>query len=675
MKQPWEMTEEEFQAARQAAPAAKSAGLQPWEMTSEQVTQAQTARPGLAEDVARSGASGVGRGLVGLPGAPADIAGLVTDVYDWGQRTLSGESAEDQAARLKAAGATSTEDLRKTYGSERMIQGATNLGVPGLNYQPQTPAGEYARTAGEFVGGALPTAGYGAAQSGLRAGAGALVRQGLIPGVASEAAGQGAHKLAPDMPGLETAARVVGGAVPGAALAGGPRRIDVPEVGPVRTKAAANVGETISDMGGPGRAAEEWAQVGPEGRLWDTGPGPQRLGESVYTTPGPQQQPIRDFLQARTESLRGDNSLVAQALDRYVEPKADNFMDQMEVAQTAKRKQANAIFGEAETLAEGKRIDTTPVINYIESRLPTSVAANATDLLPGEQEMLRIRGALSNRTDFRSLKNAKEELDGMIGEAVRAGRNTGPLIEVKRRLVDTLADATTRPNNTSAYREALRTYRNDSEILEAMEGGQKLFERSTRPDQFARDLRDMSDEQRTAMRMGARDNLAKIMDDPANDFSAIQNRLNSNNGRAKMRLLLGEAQADALYDRLQGLARQRGTVQRAEGQSVTAQRTAAQKKVQNPDDPALTEMPISEAPGLGQIATGLLRKMYGPVVKPFVKGGIKETNLDMSRLLTAAPENRAAFLAELQRIYEQQQRFGGRGAAGAFGAYQGERNQ
>ncbi|CAJ0876559.1 hypothetical protein AMST5_02797 [freshwater sediment metagenome] len=89
--------------------------------------------------------------------------------------------------------------------SEDVINAASDAGVPGLHYQPQTTAGEYARTVGEFIPGATLGPG-GVAKS--------VLKFGVAPAIASETAGQAAHAVAPE---LEPYARF-GGAVAGGGL-------------------------------------------------------------------------------------------------------------------------------------------------------------------------------------------------------------------------------------------------------------------------------------------------------------------------------------------------------------------------------------------------------------------------------------------------------------------------
>lgn len=132
-------------------------------------------------DVAKSGATGVAKGVIGVPGFAGDVTGLAQRGRDWVHKL--DPWLESQGLIPKGTG--------QLYG--QTMQGGNNPlptsgdiqrgveGVTGKFYEPQTTAGQYAQTAGEF----LPMAGV--------AGPGGAVRRlasGATSGLASEAAGQ-----------------------------------------------------------------------------------------------------------------------------------------------------------------------------------------------------------------------------------------------------------------------------------------------------------------------------------------------------------------------------------------------------------------------------------------------------------------------------------------------------
>lgn len=126
--------------------------------------------PSVAADVAKSGGIGVAEGAIGLAGLPGDVAELGARGIDWATRKIGGALGVDVKPR---------EARAPTYGSADIKKGVES--VTGEFYKPQTTAGKYARTVGEFTPAAL-------------AGPGGLARravtQAVAPGLASEAAGQ-----------------------------------------------------------------------------------------------------------------------------------------------------------------------------------------------------------------------------------------------------------------------------------------------------------------------------------------------------------------------------------------------------------------------------------------------------------------------------------------------------
>lgn len=130
------------------------------------------------EDVGRSFASAVPRGLAALAALPRDINDISAELAD--NNNVFGNSELGVGARRLLFGTPSTEDTPSIpWISSQEIEDrylTPNIGEP---YQPQTTAGEYARTAGEFAGAAaFPWA------------RGARISRTLVPAAASETAGQ-----------------------------------------------------------------------------------------------------------------------------------------------------------------------------------------------------------------------------------------------------------------------------------------------------------------------------------------------------------------------------------------------------------------------------------------------------------------------------------------------------
>ena len=152
-------------------------------------------KPSTVTDVAKSTVSGVGKGLTSLAGLPGDIAELGARGIDRATRFVGDKLGVDVQKR---------EDRAPTYGSSDIQKGVEKY--TGEFYKPQTTAGHYAETIGEFAPGLI---GGG--------GAGALARRAatnvLAPGVASEAAGQFTKDTAAE-PYVRVAGAMAGGFAP-----------------------------------------------------------------------------------------------------------------------------------------------------------------------------------------------------------------------------------------------------------------------------------------------------------------------------------------------------------------------------------------------------------------------------------------------------------------------------
>lgn len=128
-------------------------------------------KTGVLEDVLKSAGSGIARGAAGILDLPNAAIGLGIK----GAELVTGKQAPDwlnAAAALPTAGITRGSTAREI---------ASNLTGGATEYKGQTTPGQFAGTVGEFVPGAM-------------IGPGSMVKNalqyGVLPGIASEAAGQ-----------------------------------------------------------------------------------------------------------------------------------------------------------------------------------------------------------------------------------------------------------------------------------------------------------------------------------------------------------------------------------------------------------------------------------------------------------------------------------------------------
>jgi hypothetical protein len=174
-------------------------------LTGQEIGPTKQQPVGVIEDVARSGAAGLRRGIESIPGTPQDILNLaaIGAAYVSGKLGASPQTQEAIRGSLDVPYLPSSEDIH---------QATSKIEAIGESYVPQTTAGRYAETAMEFAPAFIsPT--QGLAKAGTKA---AL---GIGAGLASEAAGQ-ATAGSRFEPIARAITGIVAGAGPEAATAG-----------------------------------------------------------------------------------------------------------------------------------------------------------------------------------------------------------------------------------------------------------------------------------------------------------------------------------------------------------------------------------------------------------------------------------------------------------------------
>jgi len=173
----------------------------------------------IAADVAKSGASGVAKGVVGIPGIPGSLAGLIhTAGNPLVASALERIYGPEVANRFRDVSSKSQNPLPT---SQEVTDAA------GLTYQPKTTAGKYAETVGEFAPNVI---------GGPEALATRVLTRAAIPGAASEAAGQATEGTAYEPYARIAAALASGGT---AARATRPGPLAAPTVEEVKNAARA----------------------------------------------------------------------------------------------------------------------------------------------------------------------------------------------------------------------------------------------------------------------------------------------------------------------------------------------------------------------------------------------------------------------------------------------------
>jgi hypothetical protein len=171
----------------------------------------EQSQPGIIEDSIRGFGGGLIRGAAGTVGLVTDtIPGFIADKANWLEGKIRGETPEQSQDRVAERRADLRQlspaiaDAAQTVGKHLSTRGLQSdiESVTGPAYVPQTRAGKFASTAGEFVPGAMIGGPTNLARN--------VVAYGIVPGLVSEGAGQAFEGSA-----METPARIAGGLVGG----------------------------------------------------------------------------------------------------------------------------------------------------------------------------------------------------------------------------------------------------------------------------------------------------------------------------------------------------------------------------------------------------------------------------------------------------------------------------
>lgn len=162
-------------------------------------------------EMGRAGAAGVARGVAGLADIPGMIVGGASNLASAGLERVGADPTFIRGMQMGLEGQPMGTGDRAREGIGAITGGASE-------YQSPTTAGQFAGTVGEFLPGAMLGGGSSLASNALR--------YGVLPGVASEAAGQLTEGTAAEP--YARAAAAIGAPLGAAAIEKGVRRAITP---------------------------------------------------------------------------------------------------------------------------------------------------------------------------------------------------------------------------------------------------------------------------------------------------------------------------------------------------------------------------------------------------------------------------------------------------------------
>ena len=164
------------------------------------ITKSQDGTAAMLRDVMKSFGSGAVRGVTGAVGLPSLASKGLDWLADSGAEWYTGKPVPSAIQRRPVTEFLSTDAINRNIDSV--------TGKPITSYVPQTIAGEYARTTGEFLPG-LAVPGGPAAR---------IIKGVVMPALATESAGQAARSVDPGLEGPVRAVTAVASGLGAAAL-------------------------------------------------------------------------------------------------------------------------------------------------------------------------------------------------------------------------------------------------------------------------------------------------------------------------------------------------------------------------------------------------------------------------------------------------------------------------
>ena len=497
-------------------------------------------------DVAHSGVTGVGKGLIGLAGLPGDAAGLINRGIDYVGEKLGAKATDPTGYGLMGSG-----QIRKGIES-----------VTGPLYEPQTTAGHYAQTAGEFLPAVVGGPGSMATKLATRVAA---------PAVVSEGAGQVFKGTA-----VEPYARVAGavtGAVGAAGIASALRSATSPQtnVATDLVRAMKRDGDTTETVL---QRLQEAKQIRPEATLADVG-GENVKGilERVAQTPGAGRTTVVPALTSRQQAQMGRLSSDLSSL-------------------TGTRQSATKAI--EETMA-ARSAEAAPLydiaMDFNARRVPEIVDAWRRETTQGWgkqilsdadfKRTLQTEYGIANPSDaplMIVIDAWKKGADDIVNAAQRAGNNNRARVigNMRDRVVDAV-DA-----HNPAYAQARNAWSGQSKYLEAIEDGRSILSNKVSAEELTSKLSGMTDAQREAYRIGAVSAIrGKMGNDPAK-LANMTKYLRSPETRAKIAAIMPTPEAaESWGHRLNFEVASSELTGRSLGNSATARRLAEQHQAQS----------------------------------------------------------------------------------------------
>jgi hypothetical protein len=297
------------------------------------------------------------------------------------------------------------------------------------------------------------------------------------------------------------------------------------------------------------------AELGPEGTVADLAPEFGSLAGTTARMPGEGAGIIYDAYNIRADEARGR---IENAVTQTMGPRR-NLRADLDARNAARDAAADPLY----KAFRDTPIEPSPAIDALMTRLKYTGAINdagnkmgisgeptvnnffVTNPLTGEMELQPKAVFTPQFFDY-----MKRSLDDKIGAAYNAGTpgKARELLGLKRDMVNTIDKV------SPVWAQAREAWGTPEGITNAVNEGQQLFTRGTRPDDFAEDIKELSGPEASAMLEGARDAAASTMDATYrghfNEVNMFQAKANQDKLRTLMQRVYGPDEGSARTDAL-----------------------------------------------------------------------------------------------------------------------------
>lgn len=540
-----------------------------------------------------------------LMGASDEIAGAGA--------ALGALFTDETMGQAYARGRDAARDRYKNYEARnpRVSLGAELAG--GLT-SAVLPVGTAARgaTLGAQIGRGAVTGGTAGAVYGFNSGEGGAMSRGV------NAAGNAALGAG------------VGAAVP-AAAAGVRRLVDA-----VRPNAATQAGisrgaqrslaqDLANDKTSMQDVAQRVQQWGPEAMPADATPSFRTRAEAIvnYNHPGGAGMESKMI-----ERARKANQMVQEGFDQFAGKRPDLARDER-VLKAWQQRNAKRAYNAAETAAGDAPVSVDPRAKpYMDK---------ARSRFRGEMRPFAEAPSDSYRFVSEAQKRMNQDARALETSAVGSERSRAGLIKANERLLVDALDAAT----DGKYSAAMKRYKGDSAIQEAMEYGRKVMLDNTDPSYVRARLAEANPEELAAIRRGARSALgtkaARVRGGTATRNEILTDGTDPS---AKLEAIFGKDVRDKLVTRMEGLQEMATTNQTV--RSALGSRTSRMQGHEYNPDRAKVPADVS--------VLGLAGKAGRAVAEPFIGRLMRPSGSSIEsagRFLSATGEERDKLLSAL----------------------------